>query len=138
MTAQTSPQTDNSTLLRRALLGNAVFSGVSGLGMTLAAGPLASLMGLPSPLILIVVGLGVLGYAAIVFRISTRPSISRGEAIFTVIADSSWVVVSLVLLLTGWVPFTLAGKWIVAIAADIVAVFALLQFVGLRRMSKQS
>jgi hypothetical protein len=134
MTTQTSSQTDNVTLLRRALLGNAVFSGVSGLAMILAAGPLASLMGLPSPLILIVAGLGVLGYAAIVFRISTRPSISRGEAIFTVIADTTWVAGSLVLLLTGWVPFTLAGKWLVAIAADIVAVFALMQFIGFRRL----
>lgn len=134
MTTQTSSQTDNATLLRRALLGNAVFSGVSGLALALAAGPLASLMGLPSPLILIVVGLGVLGYAAIVFRISTRPSISRAEAIFTVIADSSWVVGSLVLLLTGWVSFTPTGKWLVAIAADIVAVFALMQFIGFRRL----
>lgn len=134
MTTQTSSQTDNTTLLRRALLGNAVFSGVSGLAMTLAAGPLALLMGLPSPLILVVVGLGVLGYAAIAFRISARPSISRGEAIFTVIADSSWVAASLVLLLSGWVAFTPTGKWLVAVAADIVAAFALLQFVGLRRL----
>ncbi|MEK7326011.1 MAG: hypothetical protein AAB217_12210 [Chloroflexota bacterium] len=134
MTTQTSSQNDNATLLRRALQGNTVFSGVSGLALAFAARPLASLMGLPSPLILTVIGLGVLGYAAIVFRISTRPSISRGEAIFTVIADSSWVVGSLVLLLTGWVAFTLAGKWLIAVAADIVAVFALLQFVGLRRL----
>ena len=134
MTTQTSSQTDNATLLRRALLGNAVFSGVSGLALTLAAGPLASLMDLPSPLILIVAGLGVLGYAAIVFRIATRPIISRGEAIFTIIADSSWVAASLVLLLTAWVPFTPAGKWLVAIAADIVAVFALMQFIGFRRL----
>jgi hypothetical protein len=43
---------------------------------------------------------------------------------------------SVVILVTGWPPLTTWGKWIIALVADVVAIFAGLQFYGLWRMSK--
>ena len=40
---------------------------------------------------------------------------------------------SIDILVTDWVPLTTAGWWTVAIVADIVAVFAIVQFYALRR-----
>jgi hypothetical protein len=131
MTTQTL---QNDSLLRRALLGNTLFSGLSGLIAALAAVPLATFIGLPSPIILIVLGLGLMGYAALLYRMATRQPLSRNAALFAVAADIAWVAGSILLLLLGWPPFTTAGKWLVAILADIVAVFAVVQFIGLRRL----
>ena len=135
MTSQTLAH-DKSTLLRRALLADAAFSGLSGAACVLGASPLAALMGIPSPIILIVLGLGVLGYAALVYRLSTRKAISHGEALIPVVGNIAWVVASWVLLLGGWVAFTPAGWWIVAVVADIVALFAIAQFIGIRQMGR--
>jgi len=131
MTTQTLP---HDSLLRRALLGNTLFSGLSGLIAVIAAGPLAAYIGLPSPIILIVLGIGLMGYAVGLYRMATRQSLSRADALFAVVADIAWVIASFILLLIGWPPFTTAGKWLVVIIADIVAVFAILQFIGLRRL----
>ena len=50
--------------------------------------------------------------------------------------DVVWVVGSAVLLVTKALPFTPVGVWAVAIVADIVAIFAIVQYLGLRRMSR--
>ncbi|MGQ0603456.1 MAG: hypothetical protein ACT4QE_17385, partial [Anaerolineales bacterium] len=135
---------DNSILLRWTLLGNVIFSAATGLACVLGAWPLTTLMGLPpmalgglpSPFILIVLGLGLIGYAALLYRIARRQPIARTEALIAVAADTAWVVASWVLLLSGWVPFTQAGWWLTAIIADIVALFAIVQFIGVRQMGR--
>jgi hypothetical protein len=48
--------------------------------------------------------------------------------------DIAWVTGSILLLASGLVPLSTARKWSIAILADIVALFALLQFIGLRRV----
>jgi hypothetical protein len=127
---------DNSTLLRRALLIDAAASALTGAVCALGAWPLAELMGVPSPIALLMIGLGVVGYAALVYRIAARRPISRTEAFIPVIANVVWVIASWVLLLGGWVPFTPAGWWITAIIADFVALFAIAQFIGIRQMGR--
>jgi hypothetical protein len=52
-----------------------------------------------------------------------------------VIADVAWVLASVVVVVSGWAPLTAAGVWAIMIVADIVAVFAVAQYVGLRRAS---
>jgi len=126
--------THSTSLLRHILRANGVFSGLSGLLFAVAGGPIANFIGLPSPLALVVVGLGLIGYAAALFTASNRAELNRQEVIAFIVMDVAWVVGSGLLLITAWIPFTLGGKWAVAIAADAVALFALGQFVGLRRM----
>jgi hypothetical protein len=62
--------------------------------------------------------------------------VNTGIARFAVYADLAWVVGSAVLIFANLVPFTTAGKWTIAIIADVVLVFAILQYVGLRRVAR--
>jgi len=136
MTAQTTfGSVTRSTLLQRALQGNAIFSGVSGLALTLDANPIARLLGVNAPAILMGIGVGLLLYAVMLFREAGQTPINRTFALTAVIADVAWVIGSAILLATNWVPFTITSWWIVAIVADVVALFAILQYVGLRRLS---
>jgi hypothetical protein len=132
--SQTVAPISTPVLLRRTLLGNAIFSTISGGLFVVGASPLATLIGLPSPIILTVMGLGVIGFAALLFRVTRLDSIPRSLAVTTLVADVLWVAASIVFLLTDWIPFTPEGKWVIAIVADIVGLFALLEFIGLRQM----
>lgn len=133
MTLQTAPQNSKSTLLRRTLQADAIFSALSGLVMLAGGGPLAAFAGLETPLILLVVGAGCLLYAASIFYNIRQPIINPAFAWFTIIGNAAWVLTSLVILFAG-LPLTTPGWWAIALAADIVAVFAALQYLGLRRI----
>jgi len=124
----------NFTLVRRVLFGNAIFSGVSGLLLTFASNPIARFLGVETPLVVLIIGIGLVGYATLLYTNASRAEISRSFVLTAVIADSVWVLLSVILLITGWVPFSVEGKWIVGIIAAIVDVFATLQFIEWRRM----
>jgi hypothetical protein len=126
--------TSKSNLLSRTLQGNSIFSGLSGIVFIVAAGPLAAFLGLDAPLVLMIIGVSLLLYAVGLFQTATRKPISRSLALTAIILDVAWVAGSWLLLLTGWLPLTTEGKWAVAIVAEIVSVFAILQYIGLRRM----
>jgi hypothetical protein len=129
-------QTRSDNLLRTTLFGNATFSVISGAVFALAAAPLAQWMGIPSPWILGVLGVWVLGFGALVWQLArSQPlNLTQARAIFW--ADALWVVASAVLLLAPGLPFTTEGRWIIALVAEIVLVFAILEFVGLRRAGR--
>jgi len=130
---QTLPRLEPN-LLRRALLGNAAFSTVCSLIMVFGSKPVVTLLGIDEPLALVVIGVGILLFAADVAWIATRPQLDRKAATLILILDIAWVVVSASLLLTDWVAFSSAGQWAVAGVADVVAVFAVLEYFGLRQM----
>ncbi|MCG8405459.1 MAG: hypothetical protein MI923_09700 [Phycisphaerales bacterium] len=128
-------QTVNPTrFLRRSLLSNAVFSTVSGLSFIAAAKPISSLIGLSHPGILIGIGVSLLVFAAGLVANAKRQAINVTEAWLAVVLDVTWVAGSVVVLLAGVLSTT--GNWAVAIVADVVFLFAILQFVGLRRMRR--
>jgi len=62
-------QNNESDLLRRALLANCVFSGLSGIILIFGSSPLSGLFGLYMPTILIGVGGLLLVYAAALRRL---------------------------------------------------------------------
>lgn len=124
----------SSTSIRSILYGNAIFSGVSGLLLILASRPIAAFLGLDMPLPILILGIGLVGYAALIYINASRAEISRSFVLFAVVCDSIWVLLSIILLLTDWVPFSVAGKWAVGIVAAIVDVFATLQFFEWRKM----
>ncbi len=119
MATQTAVHTTSSTLGQRLLRINAFFSGLSGLALTVAASPIAAYMGIPSPLTLAVTGIWLMGFAIFLYRLASRP-VSRSELITIAVMDMVWVAGSALLLVSGWIPFTTAGNWIVALTAEIV------------------
>ncbi len=124
----------NQTVIRRILYGNALFSGVSGLLFIFASSPIAEFIGLDSSLAILIIGIGLAGYAALIYANASRAEISSSFVLFAVIGDSTWVLLSIVLLLTGWVTFSAEGKWAVGIIAAMVDVFATLQLIEWRKM----
>ena len=68
--AQTMPRKDN--LLRYTLRANSIFSGVSGLVLIVGFAPLGDLIGVPWAWTLIVLGIGLLGYALWLAQASRR------------------------------------------------------------------
>lgn len=125
-------------LLRRSLLANATFSGVTGLLLIAFAGPIASVMGLTVAWPVLVVGVGLVPFAALVALNGVRPVPDAREAGITVALDAAWVAGSVLLL--AWSPswLTLAGASAVLTVAAIVAGFALAQAAGLRRLAAAS
>ena len=121
-----------STFLRRALLADAVFSGVAALGFTFGAGAFASLFSLPEAL-LRETGLFLIAYAALVGWLAARASVSRALVLLVVIGNAAWTVGSIALLLSGAVSPNLAGELMVVAQAIATGVFAELQYVGLRK-----
>jgi len=125
----------NQASIRRILLGNTIFSGISGLLFIFASASVARFLGLANAsLIILLLGIGLVGYAALIYVNASRTEISRSFVLFAIIGDSTWVLLSILLLLTAWAPFSLEGKWAVGIIAAIVDVFATLQFLQWRKM----
>ena len=120
--------------LRYALLADAIASGATGVLLIVGAGLLDGLLGLPVALMR-EAGLLLVPYVALVAYVGTREHISR-PAVQTIIAlNIVWTVCSIGLLMTDYVAPTALGIAFVIAQAAVVAVFAELQFIGLRRGS---
>ena len=121
-----------SSFLSRALLADAIFSGVSALGLTLGAGVLAPFLNLPEAL-LRETGLFLIAYTALVGWLGTRQSVLRALVLFVVAGNAAWTLASIALLFSGAVNPNLLGDIVVVAQAIATGVFAELQYIGLRR-----
>ena len=125
---------DKQKLLRRALQGNALFSMISGALILAINRPLVEFLGLPSNASLTPLGIGLLGYAGWLLWNAKREKIRIVDAWIAVILDMVWVVGSYALLFA--VKFSGGGKWAVVLVAELVFLFAVMQWLGLRRVSR--
>lgn len=129
-------------LLRRTLWGNAIFSVISGAVLVAFAGPFAALAteaplsvgGLDLAIVFELLGAGVMVFGALAGWAASRETLPRGWARTIFVADVAWVAGSaLVLLLPApWSAIGIAGIVVVAL---IVADIAVLEYLGLRRLS---
>jgi hypothetical protein len=118
-------------LLRRTLVTNAAFTGVSALALAAFGPQLAALMGLGSALPLWIAAAAFVPYAVLLALSSRRPRVL--DAILFVAADAVYVAACAALavwpgLLSG------LGKELVALSAVVVLAFIAGQWVGLRRL----
>jgi hypothetical protein len=123
---------DASTFLRRALLADAIFSGVAAVGFTFGAGAFASLFNLPEAL-LRETGLFLIAYTALVGWLASRGSVARPLVLLVVVGNAAWTVGSIALLFSGAVSPNIGGELMVVAQAIATGVFAELQYVGLRQ-----
>jgi hypothetical protein len=130
MATHTSARNSDSRLLRRTLQGNGIFCGISGVAFIVGAGPITTFLGLSTPIILLILGLLLLLTALLLFRAAAPRSIDYRTGLLYAIIDSAWVIGSVIVLLSGWIPFTTGGKWAVGVVAVLVALFASLEFCG--------
>ena len=125
---------EKELLLRKALKGNALFSGLSGIGILIANAELSRLLGFPSRVPLVIVAVALLGFALLLATNASRESLRLADAWTAVLMDLAWVVGSYVLLFIA--PFSKPGRWIVAIVAELVLLFAIVQWLGIRKIGK--
>jgi hypothetical protein len=123
-----------SVFLRRAILADAIFSGVSAVLLTFGAGALAPLLNLPEPLLL-ETGLFLIAYAALVGWLGTRQAMPRAVVMIVIAGNAAWTLASIALLFSGAVTPNLLGEAFVAAQAIVVGALAELQYIGLRRSS---
>jgi uncharacterized protein YjeT (DUF2065 family) len=121
-----------SQFLRRAILADAIFSGLSAVLLTFGAGMLAPLTNLPEAL-LRETGLFLIAYAALVGWLSTRQSMPKALVVIVIAGNAAWTLASIALLFSGWVTPNLLGEVLVAAQAIAVGAFAELQYIGLRK-----
>lgn len=120
------------TFLRRVLLLDAIASGATGALMLAGSGLLQSWLGLPA-MLLRFAGASLLPFAALVAWLALRARLSRAGVWAVIAVNVLWVVESVLLLVSGWVEPALLGTMFVLAQALVVAAFAELQFIGLRR-----
>jgi hypothetical protein len=121
-----------STFLSRALLADAIFSGVAAVALTLGAGALAPLLNLPDAL-LRETGLFLIAYAALVGWLATRSTVAKALVWLVIIGNAAWTLGSISLLFSGAVSPNLLGQVFVVAQAIATGVFAELQYIGMRR-----
>lgn len=127
---------NHSSLLKNTLFSNSIFSFLSGVAFVLFARAIASFLGLSASWIVLALGIGLVVYGIELYLAVRAEPVNTGIAKFAVYADLVWVLGSAILIFANLVPLTTAGKWAIAIVADIVLVFAILQSVGLRRLAR--
>jgi len=125
---------EHQCFLKKALMSNAAFSGISGLTILFGNHWLVKLLGLQEKVSLSVLGVGLIVYAILLALNARRPEVKISDAWVAVVLDAVWVAGSYVLIFV--IPFSVAGKWIVALVAELVLLFAVLQWVGIRKIRK--
>ncbi len=132
MTSTNNP----SRLLRLALRSNAVFSALSAIVFTAASGAIASFLGFLPTQQVFLLGVQLAVFAVWLTWLSTRAAVPRWQVWLIIALDVLWVAGSFQLVLASPSGLTVGGKWVVGMIADIVALLALLQFLGLRRLKR--
>jgi hypothetical protein len=132
ITRSRSLSDSEDSLLRFALRLDATLTGLGGLVIAAAAGPLASLTGL-TPTHAYVLGAGFVLYGAVVYGLAARPALrSIG---FGVIAANVVCTVAAVGVVEAHVfPLTQAGVVGMLACGLYTAMFAVVQYLGVRRL----
>lgn len=124
---------NNQIDLSRLLVSNGTFCFTSGIIFTLAADPLAGFLS-TLPIVMTLLGSGLILYGAFITFMATRPVITRKFTLFTIFADSAWVLLSILLLVLPIFTFTTQAKWAIGITAICVDTFATLQYLEWRKL----
>lgn len=123
--------------LSQAMRANGIFTTVSGFTLLVASKAAAELTGLDDSLLFAGLGFILLLYALFLFVVSARRPVNRRYAYAAVALDAGWVVGSLLILVSGWPPMSVAGRWAVALLAEVVGLFALWQAYALGLLTRK-
>jgi hypothetical protein len=125
-----------TSLLRRALVIDALVSGATGLLLVIAGGWLAPLLDVPEPL-LRYAGIVLLPFAIVVALVARRDAVAHAGVVAIIVVNIAWVAASAWLVLGDRIQPNALGYAFIVMQAIAVAAFAELQFVALRRVAAQ-
>jgi hypothetical protein len=112
----------------RILQLNGVSTAACAVLMLAMRGLLYPLFGLETPLVIDLLAIGFIAYAAALLAAARRRPVSRGALFVFTVADVAYVAVSVIALLVFWSEMTPLARWLIVATALIVEVFATLQF----------
>lgn len=118
------------SLLTRTLTVNASLSAITGVVLVVAAAPLPDWLGIPT-WVAVLLGIGLILFAIQVLRVARGPR--RTQVIQVIGADVAWVVGAATVILVFPGAMSPGGLWALGVVTAAVALFAVLQTVGLRR-----
>ena len=113
--------------LSLALKINAAFSVFNGLAMLFFYDQIAAWMEISQPIFLLVIGIILLGFAALVYKTATANIISDKMVKFIIVQDWLWVVSSVLIIAFQAFGINRTGFIIIGVVALIVADFAIFQ-----------
>ena len=131
-TADTTTATTGAVTLKTALLLDAVITGANGLAYVAGAAAFDSLLG-PSPTHFVLIGVFLVACSVILGVTGTRRPIPRGWAMFAAEVNVAWAIGSVAVVMIGWLDLTTTGEVWTLMQAALVAAFATLQLMALRR-----
>ncbi|HVL76058.1 MAG TPA: hypothetical protein VM406_08580 [Noviherbaspirillum sp.] len=124
--------TTASNFLRKVLLADGVGAAAGAVALVALSAPLSALLGLPQ-LLLTIAGVLLGLIAAGVLWLASRERMPRAGVWAVIAVNVVWVLDSLLLLVSGYVNPTAFGQAFIVAQAAVVAVFAELEYIGLRR-----
>jgi hypothetical protein len=133
MTTQTMIQTVRSNLLCYSLEADGAFEITGGIILVAGARPLATLFGLDRPAILYGLGVAAILFGVWLIRYAAREPANRQVALIAATSNAAGFLLGMAGLALGWFPLTAAGKWALALIAEVVAFYAALEFYALWR-----
>jgi hypothetical protein len=71
-----------------------------------------------------------------VYRTAMAASVNDTAVRSIIILNIVWVIASYLFLWLSWSTLTVAGKWFVALQGEVVFLFGLFQYIGLRRIRR--
>ena len=119
----------------RILQLNATATAATALAMLATRQVLYPFFGLATPLLLDVVAIGFLSYAAVLALAARRAHVERNTLLAFTAADALWVAASAVALVLFWGDLTVIGRALVIAVAVVVELFATLQFLAAGRVT---
>jgi hypothetical protein len=122
----------NDRWLRLALRANATFSTACAVSALIGGAGLANALAIPDPAFLPVLAVNLLVFAGFLVWLSTRPKISALLGWGVVVADALWVIGTIPIVTGGVLNAT--GNTVALAIAGFVALWAILQAIGIRKM----
>jgi Kef-type K+ transport system membrane component KefB len=113
------------THLKRALLANAIFSGISGITLLATAPQLSEMMNIANPWVLRIVGACLLFFVLQLAGAVRKPDPKMVRVI--IIQDWLWVMGTVIIISAGLFGLSAQGYWLMIAVAAVVAVLALAQ-----------
>ena len=121
--------------LRKALIGNAIFTSICGLSCLLTADLIIAHIGVPDRIWIIGLGILLLSYVPMLLAAAARPLIWLVRTI--IVLDWGYVAIASVFLLSNWKQIDSIGFAMIMLSSALVALFALLQQTGLSHMIQE-